>query len=82
MQQSMSPIWIATIDVGAAFWFYACIRPRVWVKVRNILTLNAMDHSFLLRDEKYLRGCRYNAITSGIGVVILTVCLIKVVLVG
>ena len=82
MQQSMSPFWIATIDLVTAFWFYASMRPEVWVKVRNILTLNAMDHSFLLRDEKFLRGCTYGAVTSGISVVILTLCLVKVILVG
>jgi hypothetical protein len=78
----MKPIILtAAANLIACFWFYACaINRNAWVKVRNLLTANAIDHRYLLRDERYIRSCQFQAVSAGIMVVILTVFLVRMLM--
>lgn len=74
-------ILTATVDLIAGFCFYAsAINRNAWVKVRNALTMGAMDHSYLLSDERYIQSCRFQAVSAALIVCVSTVFLVKMVL--
>jgi hypothetical protein len=69
------------IDVIAAFFFYVnAFNRMIWVKFLNVTTLNAVDHSHVLKDERFIWGCRFGAVSSAIMMILLTIHLSRLLI--
>jgi hypothetical protein len=66
------------VDLVACFVFYANAMNRdVWIKWMDLSTFNAVSHRQMLNDQRFIDGCRFGAVASGLTIVLLTGFIIK-----